>query len=138
MSREELLLRKRLRERERYRKIKEDPIKQELQREKEKRKYENKKIKKQVKKFADMTPREVRLKRKQWRKHANAYYKRKKNTAAMVLPISPPSSDTSDSPQVVSVQRNLGRKRIHRDRNKIINRNRTLLLENARLRSSLE
>lgn len=42
-SKEDILLEKRLRERERYRKMKEDPVQQQILREKEKKKYENKK-----------------------------------------------------------------------------------------------
>lgn len=49
MSREELLLNKRLREREGYNKMKNDPVQKELMKEKEERKYENKK-KKETKK----------------------------------------------------------------------------------------
>lgn len=64
MSREELLLNKRLRERERYNKMKNDPVQKELTKEKEEKKYENKKKKKQRKLVKDMTSREKRLARK--------------------------------------------------------------------------
>lgn len=75
MSREELLLKKRLRERERYNKMKNDPVQKELMKEKEKKKYENKKQRKLVK---DMTSREKRLARKKWKKYSDDYCKRKK------------------------------------------------------------
>lgn len=48
MSREELLLSKRLRERERYNKMKNDPVQKELIKEKEEKKYENKKKRNKV------------------------------------------------------------------------------------------
>lgn len=58
MSREELLLSKRLRERERYNKMKNDPVQKELMKEKEEKKYENKKKKKQRKLVKDKISRE--------------------------------------------------------------------------------
>lgn len=137
MSREEQLLKKRLRERERYLKIKEDPIKRELQREKERSKYENKKKKKQVKSVKQMTDRELRLQRKKWRKYSNDYYKKKK--VVNILPESPPSTDDDDSQvQIMPVQVNSGRKRIRRDRSKITYRNKRLQLEIEKLKRSRE
>lgn len=118
--------------------MKDDPIKRELQKQKERIKYENKKRRKQVKSVKEMTPREVRCKRNKWRKYSNDYYKRKQNTD--VLPDSPPCSTSSSPTQlgVLPVQKNSGRKRIHMDRNKIIQRNRRLILENERLKKSKE
>lgn len=138
LSREEILLRKRLKEKERYQKMKDDPIKKELMKEKERKKYENKKLKKQVKSIKDMTPREARVKRKQWRKNANSYNQRKKQAEAIVLPDTPTISD-EDDPEPVNfdhTKNNSGRKRIRRDRSKIIQRNKRLKAENEILKKS--
>lgn len=77
-SREEVLLNKRLRERERYKKIKDNPEKLEQQREKERLKYANKKKDKQVKSIKEMNEREAHLKRKEWRARSKKYYNKKK------------------------------------------------------------
>ncbi|RZF41626.1 hypothetical protein LSTR_LSTR000340 [Laodelphax striatellus] len=138
-SREEILLKKKLRERERYKKIKSDPVKLEQQREKERIKYENKKNKKQVKSINDMNEREARLKRKEWRARSKKYYNKKKQIAQemnYMLRESPPSTD--ESRPASPVQRHSGRKRIHRDRSKIIQRNKKLIHENSRLKTMLE
>lgn len=76
-TKEEILLQKRIRERERYKKIKEDPIKFQIQREKEKIKYNNKLKTKQVKLIKDMTEREARLQRKEWRAKSKRSYKKR-------------------------------------------------------------
>lgn len=136
LSREEILIRKKMRERERYKKLKEDPVMREVLKEKERKKYENKKRKKQVKPAREMTPRERRLKRKMWRKHRATYIKRK--TLLNSLPESPPSSETDDNPAPLNIQILSGRKRISRDRSKVIQRNKKLVLENECLRRSKE
>uniref|UniRef100_A0A8D8Z5S4 Uncharacterized protein n=1 Tax=Cacopsylla melanoneura TaxID=428564 RepID=A0A8D8Z5S4_9HEMI len=134
LSTEELKARKRARERARYAKIKADQVLNELQKEKERKKYENKKIKKQVKLVADMTPRERRVHRKLWREKFKKHYQRKcTNTSYIQLtPPSSPENNADQRPQ--SVQVNSGKKRIHRDRSKIIKRNKKLQEENEKLR----
>lgn len=77
LTKDELLERKRARERERYNRIKSDPQRYELQKEKERKKYENKKKKKVVKLVKDMTPRENRVARKKWRDKKRNLKKRK-------------------------------------------------------------
>lgn len=93
LTKEETLLRKRIRERERYEKIKNDPAKYEMQKEKERIKYENKKKKKQVKLVKEMTPSELQIKRKQWKKYSSQYFKNKKQKEQVVLPDSLVYSD---------------------------------------------
>lgn len=136
LSKEELLLRKRLRERERYNKIKNDPVQKEIMKEKEKKKYENKKKKNQRKLVKDMTPREKREAKKKWKKYSNDYYKRKKVTENMRYPDSPPHSDNEVPNLPAPHQRTSGRKKIQRDRSKIIKRNKKLLADNLRLEKS--
>lgn len=140
LTKEETLLRKRIRERERYEKIKNDPAKYEMQKEKERRKYENKKKKKQVKLVKEMSSRELRIKRKQWRKNSLRYLKNKKEQ--FVLPDSPAYSDEEShiniQPNIASKQKNSGRKQIRRDRSKVIKRNKMLLLKISRLKTKLE
>lgn len=130
LTKEETLLRKSLRERERYERIKNDPAKYELQKEKERRKYKNKKKKRQVKSV------------KQWRKNYLQYLKNKKLKERFVLPDSPVDSDESNSndiqQNVASKQKISGRKQIRRDRSKVIQRNKRLLTENSRLQTKLE
>lgn len=80
-----------------------------------------------------MTPRELRTKRKQWRKHSNEYYRRKKNTGNTVLPDTPTSSETSETP-AIPIQRSSGRKRVRRDRTKMRRMNKKLISENEKQR----
>lgn len=107
---------------------------------KERRKYENKKKKRQVKSVKEMTCRELRIKRKQWRKNSLQYLKNKKLKEKFVLPDSPVDSDESNSndiqPHIASKQKISGRKQIRRDRSKVIQRNKRLRTENDRLKQS--
>lgn len=103
--------------------IKEDPIKAELQKIEERRKYENK-LKKQVKPIKSMSEREACCKRKQWRRNSKSYYKRKterQREPEMRHP--PPSSNPEPDIAPVPVQVSSRRKRIHRDRSRVIQRN---------------
>lgn len=137
LSKEEQLLRKRLRKRERYQKIKDDPVKRALMKEKEKKKYDVKKKKKQRKLAKDMTPRESRCARNKWKKYSADHYKKKKKAEVGVFIDSPPISDNEEPLiQIIPHQRNSGRKKIHRDRSKVIERNRKLLAENSKLEKS--
>ncbi|CAG9569822.1 unnamed protein product [Danaus chrysippus] len=70
LSREERLEKKRLAERLRYQRIKNDPERYSQQKEKEKKKYERKKEKGTIKTVNQMTPREQRKARKIWRERA--------------------------------------------------------------------
>lgn len=102
MTREEILLKKRVRERERYQRMKQDPQLQEE--EKERVKYAQKKKKKQVKLVKDMTARELRKKRKQCRVNSIKYYKRKTNPTSISPPNSPPESPLEGNDQQNIVQ----------------------------------
>lgn len=142
-SKEQILLEKRIRERERYAKMKNDPQQRAIQQEKERKKYEAKKKKKQVKMVSNMNTRELRTARKNWRKNSKKYYERKtKGTSA--LPITPPDSPDAIADDVSSVQTNesqrsrAGRKKVHRDRSKVIQRNKRLESENSKLRREKE
>lgn len=137
LSKEEQLLRKRLRERERYQKIKDDPVKRALMKEKEKKKYDVKKKKKQRKLAKDMTSRESRCARNKWKKYSADHYKKKKKAQDGFFIDSPPISGNEELLiQIIPHQRNSGRKKIHRDRSKVIERNRNLLAENSKLEKS--
>lgn len=136
LTREEQLQKKRERERERYRKIKEDPQKLAEQKEKERIKYANKMKKGQVKLVKDMTDREHRVEKKKWRQRSQAYYKRKTAPTTSVS-ITPPDSDEENPDDPTLAQQSSGRKRIKRDRSKIIQRNVRLAKENERLRKAM-
>lgn len=137
MTREEILLKKRLRERERYKKMKQDPILQAEMKEKERMKYAQKKKKKQVKAAKDMTTRELRQKRKQWKVNSKAYYKRKTNPSSFAA-TTPPESPTERNHQQDNVQRNSAKKRVKRDRSKIIQRNKKLQEVNKDLKRNVD
>lgn len=105
---------------------------------KERQKYENKLKKKQVKPIKSMSEREARCKRKQWRQHSKNYYKRKiEGQREPEMPDTPSSSDQEPDIVPVPVQVSSGRKRIHRDRSRVIQRNKKLIKENVRLKTLL-
>lgn len=142
LSREEALLKKKIAERIRYSKIKENSILYEEQKEKEKKKYLKKKEKGLVKPVNELTPRQQRLKRKQWRKSNQIYYKRKKNAKNLenfLRESSPPASDgpVLNSPQITSSAKR-GRKKLRRDRSKVVRENLRLKERNEKLKRSLE
>lgn len=135
LTKDELLERKRARERERYNRIKSDPQRYELQKEKEQKKYENKKKKKVVKLVKDMTPRENRVARKKWRDKKRNLKKRKQGLRKALSETPPQSEDEmQDNQPDQNVQISSGKKRIRRDRSKIIKRNKKLLQINANLK----
>lgn len=102
--------------------------------EKEKKKYDVKKKKKQRILAKDMTPRESRCARNKWKKYSADHYKKKKKAQDGVFIDSPPISDNEEPLiQIITHQRNSGRKKIHRDRSKVIEQNRKLLAENSKL-----
>uniref|UniRef100_A0A8D8RDP0 Uncharacterized protein n=1 Tax=Cacopsylla melanoneura TaxID=428564 RepID=A0A8D8RDP0_9HEMI len=115
MTREEILLKKRLCERERYQRMKQDPQLRAEMKEKEKMRYAQKKEKKQVKSTKDMTASELRQKRKQWRVHSNAY--RRRTNPTRCTSNTPPESPLGGDHQQDNGQRNSARKR---DQSKII------------------
>lgn len=101
--------------------IKNDPVLAAIEKEKEKKKYEAKKMKKQVKLVKDMSKRELRQKRKLWRKKAKEAYQRKKqrgNLAQYLEERSPPVSEPENDRPVVDQRINSGRKKVKKDRAK--------------------
>lgn len=76
-SREEILERKRKNERERYARIKNDPMRLAAYKEKDKQKYLKGKATGVIKTINEMTDREKRKCRKSWRARSSKYYKKK-------------------------------------------------------------
>lgn len=94
LTREEHLEKKRLAERLRYQRIKNDPEKYSQQKEKEKKKYERKKEKGTIKTVNQMTPREQRKARKIWREKAK---QRRRRLALQHIGNAPATIPTSDN-----------------------------------------
>lgn len=109
-------------------------------------KYKNKKKTKQVKLMKDMTEREARLQRKEWRGMSKKSYNKKKQILKDLknLPASHPLTDNESTPaspcknRPMSVQKESGKKRIHRDRSKTVQQNKMLEKENKQLRAKVE
>lgn len=78
MSREEWLERKRVSERKRKEKIKNDPVKLEELRKREKERYHKKKAEGKIVPLSEMPPRARRLQQKRNRINFKTYYERKK------------------------------------------------------------
>lgn len=78
-NREAILKKKREAERLRREEIRNNPVLREYQKAKEREKYKRKLEKKQVKLVADMTERERKLKRQEWRKCSKRLYHKKKS-----------------------------------------------------------
>lgn len=95
ISEEEAKLKKKEYDRKRREKIKSDPISLEALREKEKLKYLKKKEKGQVKPISNMSSRERRIKRKNWKKNSQTYRDNKarirKNLTRLLDETPPPS-----------------------------------------------
>lgn len=99
MTREERLEKKRIAERLRYQKIKNDKDKYAQQKVKEREKYEKKKEKGVIKTVNQMTPREQRKARKVWREKAKNRRHRLALQDISNAPETPPCSDNEDPPQ---------------------------------------
>ncbi|CAH0717729.1 unnamed protein product, partial [Brenthis ino] len=97
LTREEHLEKKRLAERLRYQRIKNDPEKYSQQKEKEKKKYERKKEKGTIKTVNQMTPREQRKARKIWREKAK---QRRRRLALQHIENAPATIPTSDNENI--------------------------------------
>ena len=93
LTREERLEKKRVAERLRYQRIKNNPEKYAQQKEKEKKKYERKKEKGTIKTVNQMTPREKRKARKLWKEKAKQRRRRLALQDISNVPVTPPSSD---------------------------------------------
>lgn len=96
LTREEKLAKDRLRKRENYIRIKNDPELYSIQKEKERIRYLARKEKKNVCSITEMTPRAQREQRRRWRKNSQNYLKRKeeqKKVTKILIENSPPDSD---------------------------------------------
>ncbi|CAH2979454.1 unnamed protein product [Chilo suppressalis] len=99
LSREEKLAKDRLRKRENYAQIKNDPELYLLQKEKERSRYLARKEKKKICSIKDMTPRAQREQRRRWRKNSQKYLQKKAENIRlekMLVENSPPPSDSGD------------------------------------------
>lgn len=93
---EEKLAQQRLHKRQKYEEIKKDPEKYAAQKEKERLRYLKRKEQNKIKSVKDLTPRQQRQKRKQWRENRQRYIEKKKKEKAieqMLVDNSPPTSD---------------------------------------------
>lgn len=79
-TREEKLRKKREAERKRYQRLKQDPVGREKLRQKEITQYLKKKEKNVIKPMKDLSVRDQRRKRKQWREYSQTYRNKKKRT----------------------------------------------------------
>lgn len=96
LTREKILLKKREAERLRYQKIKNDPVKYELQKQKEKEKYIKKKEKGIIKTVEQMTLREHRKAKKIWKKKARERRQRLSLQNISNVPATPSTSDVDN------------------------------------------
>ncbi|CAB3235016.1 unnamed protein product [Arctia plantaginis] len=104
-TREERLERKRIAERLRYQRIKNDKDKYAQQKIKEREKYEKKKEKGVIKTVQQMTPREQRKLRKVWREKAKIRRRRLALQDISNAPETPPCSDSEDPPPPQNINR---------------------------------
>lgn len=137
LTREEKLKNKREAQRKRYQKIKNDPAAYEKQKEKERQKYLKKKMKGIIKPIAEMTAREKRSKRKQWKTNSRNYRKRSSvsqhqpltveeistndnseqlSTSSMSNLLNSPFSDSRSNNAVIESRKLSGQKRVMRNR----------------------
>ncbi|WAR10066.1 hypothetical protein MAR_035142 [Mya arenaria] len=94
----------------------EDPSKHEAYKRKERERYEQKKKRGVVKPIAELSKRDQRSKRKQWRQSSNKYYIRKQRIlTAIENTETPPHSPENNQ---VQAARRMGRKKVRRDRSK--------------------
>lgn len=98
VSKEEQLIKKKIKERERYNKIKDDPTRLAIEKDKRKLKYLKMKEKKIVKPISDLSEREKRCQRKKWRKNSKTHYDKKHKTTSVAQANTPPDSDIDDPP----------------------------------------
>ncbi|KAL0829511.1 hypothetical protein ABMA28_003031 [Loxostege sticticalis] len=99
LTREEKLLKDRVRKREKYAQIKNDPNLYALQKEKVRIRYLARKEKKKIRSIKDKSPRSQRKQRKQWRINSQRYQQnkiKKIKFEKMLAENSPPQSDTDD------------------------------------------
>lgn len=104
LTTEERNRRKRERERERRRKIREDPVKRKEQREKERQKYKRQKEQNIRKSIKNMTPREQRKVRKQWKNYTRIHRLKGKQEAEVngqILENTPPPSENENEPEII-------------------------------------
>ena len=105
MTREEQLEKKRIAERIRYQRIKNDKDKYAQQKVKEREKYEKKKEKGVIKTVKQMTPREQRKARKVWREKAKIRRRRLALQDITNAPETPPCSVNEDPPPPQNINR---------------------------------
>jgi hypothetical protein len=120
LSKQQLQQKKRDNEKLRQKKIKENPEALAVEKAKRHQKYLNRIAKKQVKLIADMTPRDARKKRKQWRQNTKNKRARAKELVNFLKSNTPETSDDDDYvPNVVLVKdgrKTSARKRALRNR----------------------
>ncbi|KAF6207588.1 hypothetical protein GE061_016035 [Apolygus lucorum] len=145
-----MLRRKRLKERERYAKIKNDPAPLKLRQESLAENYVKRKATLKVRMVSQMSNRELRAKRKQWRNNTRSHRAAKKfreAEARFVRENSPASSSADEgprAPQVPQAPVNAGgrnssaRKKVRCEKAKMSRANKKLKKENAKLKRSLE
>nr|CAI5837124.1 unnamed protein product [Callosobruchus analis] len=131
-SREEVLERKRIAERLRYQRLKNDPEKRQQMKENERKKYQMKKIKGTRKLVKDMDRREHKAAKRIWKEHCTTYRAKKKSLKDITnnfvrentpdsLPVSPaPPVSPENVLTVARRQAKLKRERIIREKDRKI------------------
>ncbi|WAR12549.1 hypothetical protein MAR_026729 [Mya arenaria] len=94
----------------------EDPSKHEAYKRKERERYEQKKKRGVVKPIAELSKRDQRSKRKQWRQSSNKYYIRKQRILTVIENTETPAHSPENNQ--VQAARRMGRKKVRRDRSK--------------------
>ncbi|KAL0893762.1 hypothetical protein ABMA27_013899 [Loxostege sticticalis] len=100
---EEKLAKDRLRKKEKYAEIKNDPEKYKIQKEKDRQKYLSRKEKKKILSIVDMSDRQKREQRRRWRKNSRKYLnklKEQKKLENILLQNSPPDSETEENQNI--------------------------------------
>lgn len=96
-SREERLAKAKIARRNRYAKIKADPVLYALEKEKERQRYKKRREQKKLLSVEEMTPRARRLQRKKWRENFRKHFQKKKLIKAGIKHINENTPSSSDS-----------------------------------------
>lgn len=104
---EDKLEKAKLARRERYAKIKSDPLKYAQEKEKERQRYLKRKQSKKILSIQDLTPKAKKLKRKKWRDNFRKYYQRKLllKRGQELMDLNTPSASDTDDPLKIDVER---------------------------------
>lgn len=110
-SKEETLAKAKIARRNRYAKIKADPILYALEKEKERQRYKKRREQKKLLSVAEMTPRARRLQRKKWRENFRKHFQKKKLLQEGIKHMNENTPSSSDSEDNINNNENRPRRR---------------------------